>query len=110
MEEKKTAKEVSIDEGAKVSPEQKKQRKATYEELNNYCIQLFNQNKQLLGQLRQREMSNLFKRLDYLFRVIGHKDSFSPDFVGDCTAEIENALALSSEGQSPKEEENKEDA
>lgn len=94
MEEKKTAKQVSINAGANNKLAQGEQKKATYEELNNYCMQLFNQNKQLMAQLQQRDMLNLFKRLDYLFLVLKNKDCFTSDFVGDCVAEITNALSV----------------
>lgn len=100
MGENKTAKEVSINTGAKAPQEE--QKKATYEELNNYCMQLYNQNKQLMAQLQQREMANLFRRLDYLFLVLRNKDCFSPDFVGDCATEITNALSIPEETEEEK--------
>lgn len=98
MEEKKTAEEVSINANAQSAQDGNK--KATYEELNNYCIQLYNQNKQLMSQLQQRDMLNLFKRLDYLFLVLKNKDCFGSDFVGDCVAEITNALTVSEDAGS----------
>lgn len=102
MEEKKKAKQVSINAGAKPQPANE-EKKATYEELNNYCMQLFNQNKQLISQLQQREMTNLFRRLDYLFMVLQNKDCFSSDFVGDCAMEITTALSVPEEPESEEE-------
>lgn len=98
MEEKKMTKEVSIN----TTKTSQGERKATYEELNNYCVQLYNQNKQLTAQLQQKEMFNLFKRLDYLFMVLKNKDCFSPDivdasFVADCAKEIVAALTVPEE-------------
>lgn len=111
MEEKKTAKEISLDANAKnvkpTQPTQREERKATYEELNNYCMQLMNQNKQLVAQLQEREMFNMFKRLDYLFLVLKSKDCFSSDFVGDCVAEITSALTIPETADTRDEEEKK---
>lgn len=105
MEEKNKTKLVSINSNAK--PAQKEEKKATYEELNNYCMQLFNQNKQLMAQLQEKEMFSLFKRLDYLFLVLKNKECFSSDFVGDCVLEITTALSVpedDNEKTSDKEE------
>lgn len=79
----------------------KEVKKPTYEELNNYCTQLFNQNKELVARMRQMEMGNLFKRLDYLFCVLQNKSCFNADFILQCTEEIMNALSV------PEEEEMK---
>lgn len=69
-------------------------KKATYEELNGYCMQLYEQNRQLAGRLRERDMASLFKRLDCLFLVLENKDCFSAEFVGDCADEIKSALGV----------------
>lgn len=90
MEEKNTKNPNMKIEGKTEGQEQN--RKATYEELNNYCIQLYNQNKQLIEQLKQREMAGLFKRLEFLFKVVENSGKFDPAFVGNCTAEITQAL------------------
>lgn len=91
MEEKKNAKVVKLDTTKKedVKPEGKK---ATYEELNNYCMQLFQQNRQLVEKLRERDMENLFKRLDYLFLILRNKECFDAEFLGNCIDEIKTAL------------------
>lgn len=73
------------------------QKKATYEDLNNYCVQLLEQNKQLAARLRQTDLSNLFKRLDYLFMVLGSKDCFDTEFVLQCADEIKRAMSVPSE-------------
>lgn len=69
-------------------------KKPTYEELNNYCTQLYSQNRELVTRLRQTEMGNLFKRLDYLFTVLRSKDCFDKDFVLKCAEEIKDALTV----------------
>lgn len=82
----------------------KKEKKATYEELNNYCVQLYNQNKQLVEKLQQLNMANLFKRLDYLFLVIQNKETFDKEFLDSCTNEIKEALSIQNEERKEKEE------
>lgn len=69
-------------------------RKATYEELNNYCIQLYNQNKELTERMKQMNMMNTFKRIDYLFAVLQHSDKFDEAFVSSCASEIKEALII----------------
>lgn len=105
MEEKKTAKQVSLNPASEKESKSSavNDRKATYEELNNYCLQLYNQNKQLSEQLKQRDMTNLFRRLDYLFMVVQNKDAFNADFVGDCTEEIQAALSIAEEESKAEE-------
>lgn len=74
--------------------EDKKEKKATYDELNNYCAQLFEQNKKLQEQVKQLNMANMFRRLDYLFAVVSNKDAFDKDFIAKCVAEIQQALTI----------------
>lgn len=80
------------------------QRKATYEELNNYCIQLMQQNKTLVEQLKQRDMATLFKRIDYLFLVVSNRAAFPADFVNTCVEELMNQLTIQEEAADSKEE------
>lgn len=74
-----------------------KEKKVSYEELNNYCIQLYNQNKTLIEQVKQKDMFNIFKRMDYLFQVLRYKDCFNNTFVETCAEEIQNALTVAEE-------------
>ena len=67
--------------------------KYSYEELNQICGELYQQNQTLARQLRQMDMGNMFKRLDYLFLVVGNKDAFNSAFVDACIKEIEELLA-----------------
>lgn len=106
MEENQKAKVVSMKNTAKKEVKDEGKR-ATYEELNSYCLQLFNQNKQLVEQLRQKELANLFKRLDYLFLVLRNKDSFNADFVGNCAEEIQGALVMPDAPEEESKENNK---
>ena len=63
-------------------------KKLTYEELENVCHQLSEQSRNLYQKLQELDLSNLFKRLDYLFRVIENKEAFPDDFIKKCVDEI----------------------
>ena len=76
--------------------------KLTYNQLNNACSQLFQQNQYLTKQLKELSAYNMFKRLDYLFEVIKNPDIFSKydvddKFVGACVKEIMNALTVNND-------------
>lgn len=85
MEEKKKSKEVS------------EEKKLSYEELNNTAMQLFQQNQELVRRLKQADMTNMFKRLDYLFMVLKYQNSFDSDFVVSCVEEIRGAMTVPEE-------------
>ena len=72
-------------QSAPVNNEQKLQ----YE--NNQLKSMLNNMRQ---QMEQMNMVNVFKRLDFLFKVIQYKDAFSSDFVIACIEEIEERMTL----------------
>lgn len=49
-------------------------------------------NKQFQNQIK--DMNLMFTRLNFLFRVIEHKDSFTSEFVNNCSKEIEQSLTI----------------
>lgn len=63
----------------------------TEEELNAACTQLY---QRLVTELQKRDLQNAFTRLEFLFKVLGNRDLFHSDFVGDCVDEIEKALKV----------------
>lgn len=63
------------------------------------------QNVQLRRQLYNTDMNNMFKRLDYLFKVVKYNVEFSDKFVDSCITEIEELMTLPKESE---EENNKE--
>ena len=71
--------------------------KMSYEQLENVAHQLSEQAKQLYAKLQAANMSNMFKRLDYLFKVIEHGHMFKPDFLEKCIAEIEDFMTIPEE-------------
>lgn len=81
-----------------------KKEKLTYEELNNVCHQLSEQARTLYNQLQEANLTNAFRRLDYLFAVLDKSEFFDKDFVSKCSKEIVEILTI------PEESENKEEA
>ena len=96
MEENKETKMEPTTEAAR--PE-----KMSYEQLENIAHQLSNQAKQLYAKLQEANMVNMFKRLDYLFKVVENTHAFNEAFVAKCVAEIEDLMTV------PETEEETED-
>ena len=79
----------------------------TYEQLEQIAGNLSNQVQQLSARLQE---ANMFKRLDYCFKVLEVAPTlsaamFSPDFVERCAKEIEDLMTP----PAPVEEETKEE-
>lgn len=114
MEEQKNKnKEIKL-EGKEYSNNQdapKTEGKLTYEQLNNACVQLSQQNQFLKQRLQQAEkVLNTFSRLDYLFRVIecdhnnrNNSASFTTDFVEMCIKEIQELMTMPEESEDNNE-------
>lgn len=66
--------------------------KPSYEQLEKENLSLKGMNNQLIMQLQSMNITTLFKRLDYLFKVVEFKDAFSTGFVTKCTKEIERHM------------------
>lgn len=81
------------------------QEKPSYEQLEREVAGLRSMNGQMMMQLQQMNMGNLFKRLDYLFKVVETKEAFSPEFVNKCAEEIELHLTIP---EAPEEPDTKE--
>ena len=82
----------------------KEQKKLSYEELQNVASQLSQQNQQLNIMLQQANMTNIFKRLDYLFKVLENKNCFDSDFVIICADEIKDIITGPVEENQEEEE------
>ena len=83
----------------KMQPATKDERpeKLSYEQLENVAHQLSEQAKQLYMKLQAADMSNMFKRLDYLFKVVENGHMFKQDFLEKCIAEIEEIMTVPEE-------------
>ena len=53
-----------------------KKEKMSYEELENIAHQLSEQSRVLMQKLQEANMGNMFKRLDYLFKIIEFEHRF----------------------------------
>ena len=83
--------------------DERPEKKLSYSELENVAHQLSEQTKQLYMKLQAANMSNMFKRLDYLFKVVENGHMFKQDFLEKCIAEIEEIMTVPEE--TDKEEE-----
>lgn len=93
MEEKKT--------------ENKETKKLSYEQLEQVANQLSEQTRKLYSKLQKSNMENVFKRLDYLFKVVENKDVFSKEFLDNCIKEIEEIITIPEEKDNKETEESK---
>lgn len=76
-----------------------KQKKLSYEELENYLHQLSEQSRVLMQRLQEANMTNMFKRLDYLFKILEleNVELFPEDFVQECIDEIISSIRIPKE-------------
>ena len=102
MEEQNKARQINMNASAGKS--ENKQQKLTYEQLNDACNQLWQQNKQLVARNRELENFAMNKRLDYLFKVLELSNQFSSDFVVNCSSEIEQAMTIPQDIEEHKKE------
>ena len=68
------------------------QKKMSYEELEQVAAQLSQQSQQLYARLQQADMTNMFKRLDYLFKVVEIGPMFPNEFLDMCVTEIQEII------------------
>lgn len=62
--------------------------KLSYEQLENVAAELQNRCAKLYTELQNTNMYNVFKRLDYLFKVIENNSRFPVEFARQCVDEI----------------------
>lgn len=77
--------------------------KLTYEQLENIAHQLSEQSRVLSQKLQAQDLSNVFKRLDYLFLIISNSASFPKDYVYNCVIEIQTLMEIPKEETSTEE-------
>ena len=82
-----------------------KQEKLSYEELEKRFYQVAENNRKLYQQLQSNYIENLFRRLDYLFKVVENSMSFTTEFVDKCVKEIVTMMTVDNkEEEEPVEE------
>lgn len=77
--------------------------KLTYEQLENIAHQLSEQSRVLSQKLQAQDLSNVFKRLDYLFLIIANPTAFPKDYVYNCVIEIQTLMEIPKEETSTEE-------
>lgn len=70
--------------------EAKQEKKLSYEELESVANNLY-------ARLQQADMANMFKRLDYLFKIVENIDNFPQEFTKHCIEEIVNIMTIPTE-------------
>lgn len=85
------------------------QQKMSYEQLQQVAHQLSEQTRQLYEQLQKANLTNMFKRLDYLFKVVENAHMFSEDFIKQCTEEIVDTITLPDPKDTEQSEESTEE-
>ena len=82
------------------------EKKPTYDQLVQVIQSLKTQNTELYEKLVSLDMSNILKRLEFLFKAVEMKDSFDEDFVKACKKEIVDLMTIpeKTEEEEPKEE------
>ena len=88
-----------------VTKETERPEKMSYEQLEQVAHQLSEQARQLYSQLQKSNMTNMFKRLDYLFKVVENGHIFKQDFFEKCIAEIEELMTVPEEAEEDNKEE-----
>ena len=76
--------------------------KMSYEQLEGIAHQLSEQNRQLFAKLQELNMTNMFKRLDYLFKVIENGHMFKQYFLEKCIAEVESLMTVPEQEEKPE--------
>lgn len=97
MEEQKKTKEIKMN-----AVNDKQREPLTYNQLNDVCNQLWQQNQQLTKKCQELDNFNMFKRLDYLFKVLDYPTLFDKKFVSACTKEIKEAMVIPQEPEKKK--------
>lgn len=77
-----------------MKPQMQRPEKMSYEQLEGVAHQLSEQNRQLFAKLQELNMANVFKRLDYLFKVIENGHMFKQDFLEKSIAEVESLMTV----------------
>lgn len=85
-----------------MKPQVQRPEKISYEQLENVAHQLSEQNRQLFAKLQELNMANVFKRLDYLFKVVENGHMFKQDFLEKSITEIESLMTVSEQEEEPE--------
>lgn len=90
-----------------MKPQMQRSEKMSYEQLENVAHQLSEQNRQLFAKVQELNMTNVFKRLDYLFKVVENGHMFKQNFLEKCIIEIESLMTVSEQEEKSDTEDQK---
>lgn len=90
-----------------MKPQMQRPEKMSYEQLENVAHQLSEQNRQLFAKVQELNMTNVFKRLDYLFKVVENGHMFKQNFLEKCIIEIESLMTVSEQEEKSDTEDQK---
>ena len=85
-----------------MKPQVKRPEKMSYDQLESVAHQLSEQNRQMFAKLQELNMANMFKRLDYLFKVVENSRMFKQDFLEKCVDEIESIMTVPEQEEEPE--------
>lgn len=85
-----------------MKPQVKRPEKMSYDQLESVAHQLSEQNRQMFAKIQELNMANVFKRLDYLFKVVENGHMFNQDFFEKCIAEIESIMTVPEQEEEPE--------
>lgn len=85
-----------------MKPQMQRPEKMSYEQLEGIAHQLSEQNRQLFAKLQELNITNMFKRLDYLFKVIENGHMFKQYFLEKCIAEVESLMTVPEQEEKPE--------
>ena len=68
------------------------EKKLSYEQLEEVANNLHKQCNALYEELQKTNMVNLFKRLDYLFKVVENASAFDSEFFSTCVEEVKTLM------------------
>lgn len=85
-----------------MKPQVQRPEKMSYDQLESVAHQLSEQNRQMFAKLQELNMVNMFKRLDYLFKVVENGHMFKQDFFEKCIAEIESIMTVPEQEEEPE--------
>lgn len=85
-----------------MKPQVQRPEKMSYDQLESVAHQLSEQNRQMFAKIQELNMANVFKRLDYLFKVVENGHMFEQDFLEKCIAEIESIMTVPEQEEEPE--------
>ncbi len=68
--------------------------KLPYEQLEGIAMQLQNKLKEAAQRIQELNMSNMFKRMEFLLEIVKNPTAFTKEFASKCAQEIEDIMTI----------------